>query len=128
MGTSESSVSKLLGENVQKGRKNKNFTQTELAEKIGVSQKHLSDIETGTKFPSAVLIDKISKELDVTPALLFGGTDSFIDISNKVSELVMMNLQPKINHIFEDLRDIKKMMKNMRFTIQTDDDSNFQNL
>ena len=37
---SESSVSKLLGTNVQKYRKNKNLTQTELAEKLGISQKH----------------------------------------------------------------------------------------
>lgn len=51
MENSESTVSKLLGTNVQKYRKKNNLTQTELAEKIGISQKHLSDIETGTKFP-----------------------------------------------------------------------------
>ena len=117
----ESFVSSLLGENVQKYRKQKNLSQNELAEKIGVSQKHLSDIETGTKFASAPIIEKLSKELGVSVADLFGGTESMVfDISNKVTDLVMENLQPKLNIVINDLNELKKMFQNMRITITTD--------
>lgn len=115
------SIPKLFGENVQKYRKEHNLTQTELSEKLGVSQKHLSDIEAGIKFPSAKLMETLSKELKVSPATLFGGTDSSfaIEVSNKVANLVMMNLQPKINVIAEDLYEIKTMLKNMKITVNT---------
>ena len=115
---SESSVSKLLGTNVQKYRKNKNLTQTELAEKLGISQKHLSDIETGTKFPSAGLIEKLAKELNVSVAFLFGGSDpSVSDISNNVATLIMNQLSPTLNDMSQDVEDIKKMLKNLKITM-----------
>lgn len=118
MESSESSVSKLLGTNVQKYRKNKNLTQIELSEKIGISQKHLSDIETGTKFPSPGLIEKLAKELNVSVAFLFGGSNpSISDISNNVSTLVMNQLRPTLNNIYNDVEDIKKMLKNLKITI-----------
>jgi len=124
-------VQKLFGENVQKYRKENNLTQTELSEKIGVSQKHLSDIEAGIKFPSAKLMENISKELKVSPAILFGGSDSSfaIEVSNKVANLVMMNLQPKINVIANDLYEIKNMLKNLKITVSTNtDESPFKSL
>lgn len=123
MESQESSVSKLLGDNVQRFRKKNNLTQTELAEKIGISQKHLSDIETGTKFPSAGIIEKLAQELNVQISILFGGSDAY-DISNKVTALVMNNLQPKLHLIFNDVEEIKKMLKNLKFTVQIDDDNN----
>ena len=122
MENSESTVSKLLGTNVQKYRKKNNLTQTELAEKIGISQKHLSDIETGTKFPSAGIIEKLANELNVSVALLFGGSDAY-DISNKVTTLVLNNLRPMLISISNDVQDLQKKFKNLKITIQTDDEN-----
>ena len=111
----------VIAKNLRKIRKKNNLTQTELAEKIGISQKHLSDIETGTKFPSAGIIEKLAHELNVQVSILFGGSDAY-DISNKVTALVMNNLQPKLNLIFNDVEEIKKMIKNLKFTVQIDED------
>ena len=123
MEKSEISIQKIFGSCVQKYRKKYEFTQMELAEKIGVSQKHLSDIENGIKFPSPALIEKLSKELNVTPALLFDGSNiDPYDLSNKVANLVMMNLQPKITVIAKDLYEIKRMLKNMKITVNTNSD------
>ena len=53
-------ISKLFGENLRKIRKEANLTQDELSEKLDISQKHLSKIETGNQFASAQLISKIA--------------------------------------------------------------------
>ena len=65
-------IPKLFGSNVQKYRKLAGLTQDQLCEKLDISQKHLSIIETGTQFASAQLISRIGSELNVTPAALFG--------------------------------------------------------
>lgn len=64
-------VKKILGNNVRKYRKKAEFTQEFLAEKLGVSAKHLSKIELGEKFVSAQILEKISETLHVSPAALF---------------------------------------------------------
>ena len=67
------SIPKMFGKNVQKYRKKAGLTQEQLSEKIKISQKHLSIIETGTQFASASLIEKLSEALEVSPAMFFGG-------------------------------------------------------
>lgn len=63
----------LLGQNVRKFRKMAGLTQSQLSERLEITQKHLSVIETGSQFASAPLIARICKELSVTPGMLFGG-------------------------------------------------------
>ena len=63
----------LLGQNIRKFRKMAGLTQSQLSEKLEITQKHLSVIETGAQFASAPLISRLCKELDVTPGMLFGG-------------------------------------------------------
>lgn len=47
-------------------RINKNLTQKELSEKIGVTQQQISLYEKGDIFPSMRVALKIAKELEVT--------------------------------------------------------------
>ena len=68
----ELSIPELFGKNVQKYRKIAGLTQMELSKRLDITQKHLSVIENGSQFASASLIAKISQELKVTPAALFG--------------------------------------------------------
>ena len=84
------SIPQLFGRNVQKYRKIKNLTQEQLSEKLGISQKHLSIIETGTQFASASLIERICEELEVSPADLFGGSDD--EILNEIRKTRKMIL------------------------------------
>ena len=63
----------LLGQNIRKFRKVAGLTQAQLSERLEITQKHLSIIETGVQFASAPLIARLCKELDVTPGMLFGG-------------------------------------------------------
>ncbi len=60
----------LLGERIRELRKLLNISQQELAEKINIDQRNLSNIECGISFPSKTLI-QISKALNVTLMELF---------------------------------------------------------
>ena len=81
MNETELDIPDLFGKNVQKYRKLAGLTQSELSKRLEITQKHLSVIETGTQFASANLIARISKELNVPPAALFGDdlTQSYFD-------------------------------------------------
>ena len=54
-----------LGRKIQKVRKEKGFTQEQLAEKAGVSTTWIGYIETGFKRPNLKLIYKIANILGV---------------------------------------------------------------
>ncbi len=113
----ELNIPRLFGEQVKKYRNKKGLTQEQLSERLGISQKHLSIIETGTQFASASLIEKISKELNVPPSLLFGGsenneirslvgimTSQYNDLLNKIS-LLNINLQNEITALKTELKE-----------------------
>lgn len=53
---------KYVAKIIQKARKKKGLKQSELAEKIGISEKHLSKIETGKNYPA---LDNFLKIMDV---------------------------------------------------------------
>lgn len=59
--------SKKLGENLKKIRINKNITQTELAEKLGVDKSFVSNLENGKNNPTLSTITNIAQALEVSP-------------------------------------------------------------
>lgn len=65
------SVKKLFGNNLHSYRKLRGFSQEQLAEKLNISVKHLSTLETGKVFASADLIEKLSDILNVSISALF---------------------------------------------------------
>lgn len=104
-------IPKLFGGNLRRLRKSRNLTQTQLAEMLDVTQKHLSVIETGTQFVSAPLIAKIAAALQVEPAELFGGASSEARIVNAVSTRIINLINPKFElmarKIVDDLKSEK---------------------
>ena len=64
-------VRELFGLNLKRYRKEKRLSQEQLAEKVDISDKHLSKLERGLTFVSADLLEKLSKKLGVSVAHLF---------------------------------------------------------
>ena len=64
-------VKEIFGTNIHTYRKQKKFSQEQLAEKLEISVKHLSNMETGKVFASAELIETIALVLEVSVAALF---------------------------------------------------------
>lgn len=57
---------KVIAQIIQSNRKKAKLTQAELAEKIGISEKHLSKIETGKYYPALDTFLKILEILNLT--------------------------------------------------------------
>ena len=61
------------GKFISQKRKEKNLTQEQLAEKLGVSNKTVSKWETGKCMPDYSVVKILCEELDITIAELFDG-------------------------------------------------------
>lgn len=58
---------KVIGNNIKKYRKNKGYTQAQLAEIIDISTIHMSHMETGSVAMSLECLIKICEALEITP-------------------------------------------------------------
>ncbi|MDO5437401.1 MAG: helix-turn-helix transcriptional regulator [bacterium] len=65
------SIKKNFGKRVRELRLQSGLTQEELAEKIGISPKSLSQIELGGNFVSADTLELICSTLNISPDILF---------------------------------------------------------
>ncbi len=63
------------GKFIAQKRKEKNLTQEQLAEKIGVSNKTISKWETGKCMPDYCIIEILCQELNITLAELMNGEE-----------------------------------------------------
>ena len=112
------SIQQMFGQNVRKYRKSRNLTQEQLSEKLGISQKHLSIIETGTQFASASLIARISSVLEVSPGDLFGGANDGVQEMKKMCTVLLSTIMNEMNHKFAgvnlELDNIKQLIQRNR--------------
>lgn len=86
----------LFGKNLKKYRKTAGITQEQLSEKLEITQKHLSMLETGAQFASAPLISKICLVLELTPSMLFETEFSETE-SNKLFARLATFIENKVN-------------------------------
>ena len=65
-----------IGTYIAKKRREKNLTQEQLAEKLGVSNKTISKWENGKCMPDYSIVEQLCKELSVTLSELMDGEDA----------------------------------------------------
>lgn len=61
----------IVGRNVREARKAQGWTQEEFAERAGISREHIAVIETGKRWASAEMVEKIAETLQMPAARLF---------------------------------------------------------
>lgn len=91
----EINIRKIFGGNVKKYRKKLGLSQEQLSERLGITPNHLSVIETGAKFVTYKLLEKIVAELQVMPMSLFFTEGSApLDESkiNKINAIIQKEL------------------------------------
>lgn len=82
---------KLFGKKIKEAREKLNLTQFELAEKIGVSQNFLGDIERGIKLPSLNTLIQLSNVLKLSLDYMF--SDSLDNIVYEPDDLYYTDKQ-----------------------------------
>ena len=101
----------LLGQNIRKFRKMAGLTQSQLSEKLEITQKHLSVIETGAQFASAPLISRICKEHSVTPGMLFGGdmgSRHLAILQSMIHNLMNAKLESLYQRLHSDIQSLRQ--------------------
>ena len=85
---------KLFGKRIKEAREKLGYTQFQLAEKIGVSQNFLGDIERGIKLPSLNKLILLSNCLKLSLDTMFA--DSLDNIMYEPEEIYYTDRQLKI--------------------------------
>ncbi|KAI4445736.1 hypothetical protein C823_000252 [Eubacterium plexicaudatum ASF492] len=83
----------LVGKFITQKRKEKNLTQEQLAEKIGVSNKTISKWETGKCMPDYSVIELLCEELNITLAELMNGEEDEKSIHTYDNEQIVEMLK-----------------------------------
>lgn len=103
-----------FGNKLKNLRKNQNYTQEVLAEKIDLSQRQLIRIENGKNFPSVETINRIMNVLDVDLDNLFDFNRDIralelIDIStvDNVNKELYYDILQKIRNFSSDAKKLK---------------------
>ena len=119
-----------IGLFIAKCRREKNMTQEDLAEKLGVSNKSISRWENGKTMMDISLFEPLCNELDISIIELLNGerindkkkdklyTKTLINYSNKVGSrnkqviltiLFIMSLMPMLLYQFGGMRDVQEI-------------------
>ena len=93
-----------IGQRIRKIRKAKDLSQEQLAEKIGISNTHMSHIETGNTKLSLPVLVAISSVLDTrTDELLFDVPQSIHPASSENINRILSSCSSKQIRIIEDV-------------------------
>ncbi|MDF0479658.1 helix-turn-helix domain-containing protein [Vagococcus sp. PNs007] len=100
-----------FGSNLARLRKERNLTQTEFSEMLGITKQTISNIEQSKAYPSFTTLEKISQLLKAGPTELFG-TENEILLYNTPKLLDEVDsYQDKIHNILKLEQALEKINK-----------------
>ena len=88
-----------IGMFIAKKRKERNFTQAQLAEKLGVSNKTISKWETGKCMSDYGIIQSLCKELEITVSELIDGEETEPDSIRVYDDNQVLDLIKRIQNL-----------------------------
>ena len=113
-----------LGKFIAENRKKKKLTQTELAERLGVTDRSISNWENGKNMPDLSLFKPLCDILDISINELMSGENiKEKEYNNKLEENIIKTIDyiDKKNNISKDkIKIIYIIKKNLTFAIKCD--------
>mgnify|MGYP002627298300 CR=1 FL=1 len=91
--TSLEEIVQICAENTKRARQNKKVTQAFVAEQIGITEKYVSDIETGRNHCSLDTLVAIANALDVEPYELLLPEQRAVNYDTRRTKLVLKQLK-----------------------------------
>ena len=98
-------IKKEIGERIKRVRKQRGYTQEELAEIMEISSRNLSNIELGNSFPKPETLEKFLTVLNITTQTLFSND------CIKSEEELLKDINFMINSIKHDHNTLEKIYK-----------------
>jgi transcriptional regulator with XRE-family HTH domain len=87
-------LGKALGLHIAEQRKQKQLTQADLAEKVGIDNVSLSRIETGVVLPSLTRLNALADALEVDVVTFLGASRTPVDLQNQQVQNYLDVLNP----------------------------------
>ncbi len=99
---------KLFGKRIKELRKQRNLTQEELSEKLGVFQKQIGNIETGTTFTTMTNIVKLAQvfDVDIKDLFEFNHQKPRVEIIKEIEDLIANSSDKQLKTIYRIVKDI----------------------
>lgn len=91
-----------IGNALLKARKDNGLRQNVVAERTGLSQTYLSQIETGSKVPSVEVIEKLAKEYNMPFAIMMWNTLTEKDVRKPKLD-IYRKLKPTVDNLINDI-------------------------
>lgn len=93
---------KRLSVNLKKQRKNKNWSQFELAEKADISEQTINSIESHRLWPSDKTLVKIAGALKIDIYKLFLPDENSIEIEKEKKEIICNSIKENVIKLIEE--------------------------
>jgi len=94
-------IKQIFANNIKRLRKNRNLTQEQFAELIGMQWKSVVNFESGRNLANSQNLEKICEKLKVAPAELFMTTENnSIDTLNKLNIILAKMSKKKLNEAY----------------------------
>lgn len=97
----ESELKDIYIANIKKLREIKNLTQSELAEKIGITEKYFSALETGKKWGSFETLVALANALGVEPYELLLPQNQTVNYDSRRTKNLMKQLRGNLNDLID---------------------------
>lgn len=96
-------IVKTYAGNIRRSRQNKKVTQAVMADKIGITEKYWSDIETGRKPCSLDTLVAIANALEIEPYELFLPENKAVNYDTRRAKIVMKQLKDNFSEMVDTL-------------------------
>lgn len=94
-----------LGKAVKRARMQSHITQEKLAEILNISATHLKSIESGERYPSFKLLEKLVRELSLS-------LDAIFLCGHEYTESMVMEIQNMLRHCSQEQLEMLSAMIN----------------
>lgn len=101
--TSIEQIVKIYAANIKRIRMEKGITQSAIADKVGITDKYISDIETGRKPCSLDTLVSISNALNIEPYELLMPSGEVVSYDSRKTKIIMKQLKDSFSEMIESL-------------------------
>ena len=101
---------KLFGKRIKELRKRNNFTQEQLSEILGVFQKQIGNIETGTTFTTMANLEKLADAfcVEIEDLFAFSHLKQRDEIISDINKILADTSDEKLQIIYRIIKDVAR--------------------